>query len=293
MANVDRCTRYAEAGLCGNTRDNALKITRLDDSIRNLIFRGKDVNQIEAMLCNFSDKIKKVVSEKFGFECKKLSESSNNNKDGADLYTILPSGKRLVIEVKFGAYTDKAPGMGSFSKIFGTSVFTEALSNSRRKAWIEMIKLEYPDLSKQWMRTINTLNQAATEFNKMMAKNNHKLSKESQEFMEDYLLNNSGDYASHTDNYIRFEVSKDGKDIDDVMLVKKGGGTWYVEDIALMDQSDKKPRINIIIHNDTTNLLIKFTLNNKNSLHLKNPPITVRSKYMVNPPSFNAWIRNK
>ena len=59
MANVDKCTRYAEAGLCGNARDNALKIAGLDDSIRNLIFRGKGANQIEEMLSNFSDKIKK------------------------------------------------------------------------------------------------------------------------------------------------------------------------------------------------------------------------------------------
>lgn len=293
MADVDQCTRYAEAGLCGDAKGNSLKIARIDNSLRNIIFRGKSADQIETMLLSFSSKIKRTVSSKFGFPCDKLLASSDDNKDGADLYSIGPSGERVTIEVKFGSYTDKAAGMEAFSKIFDTTIFSDALSNNQRKAWQELVRNEYPDLSKQLKRTTDTLNKAATDFNELMARNGHKLSEKSQNFMEDYLLNNSGSYDSHTNNYIRFEVTKDGSDINDVMLVKKGCGSWRVEDIELMNPFDEKARINVFAYNDETNLQIKFTLNNKNDLHLKNSSIKIRSKYMLNSPSWNVWIRKK
>ena len=293
MANVDKCTRCAEAGLCGDAKNQALKIAKIDDKLRNRIFRGKDANQIEKMLTDFAKKVKKVVSRRFGFECKKLFASSNNNKDGADLYTIRPSGEKIIIEIKFGSYTDKAAGMKSFSKIFGTKIFSDTLSTTKRKEWQNKIKDEYPDFSKQSQRVVDTLNGAASDFNKLMAKNHHVLSKDLQEFMEDYLLNNSGSYDSHTDSYIRFEVNGDGTDIDDVALLQKGRGTWHVKDIALLDPANEDARINVFIYNDETNLQVKFVLNNKNDLTLKNSSIKVRSKYMVNSPSWNVWIREK
>jgi len=291
MADVDKCTRCAEAGLCSDARGNALKIALIDDSIRNLIFRGKSATQIEKMLTSFSAKIKKVVSEKFRFDCKQLYASSNNNKDGADLYAKDPSGKIITIEVKFGSYTDKGAGMEQFSTIFGTTVFSDALSNEQRKKWQKMVASEYPDLSYQLKRTRDTLNAAAVEFNELIAKNGYKLSRQSQEYMEDYLLNNSGSRSSHTDSYIRFEVSKDGSDINDVMLMEKGRGSWNIKKVIPMDPLDEKARINVFIYNIETNLQIKFVLSNKNNLDLPGSGIKIRSKYMLNSPSWNVWIK--
>ena len=293
MADVDKCTRCAEDGLCGDARKNALKISSINDNLRNLIFRGKNATQIERMLVSFSAKIKKVVSDKFGFDCDRLYASSNNNKDGADLYAKSPSGKMITIEVKFGSYTDKAAGMEAFSKIFGTDIFSDALSNAKRKSWQKMVLSEYPNLSLQLKRTTDALNAAVVDFNKLIAKSNYKMSLESQGYMEEYLLNNSGSRSSHTDSYIRFEVAKDGSDINDVALVEKGRGLWRVKKVLPMDSHDEKARINIFAYNDETNLEIKFTLNNKNDLHLPSSGIKIRSKYMLNSPSWNVWIRKR
>ena len=291
MVDVDQCSRYAEAGLCGDTAENAAKISMIDDGLRNIIFRNKSAYQIEQMLVSFSDEIKRTISTKFGFECNNLYASSNNNRDGADLFALSPAGEKITIEIKFGAYTDKAVGMSHFAKILGTTIFSDALSAEQRKKWQGLVINEYPDFSKQMARTTQTLNSAAAKFNALMEKNDYILSPDSQVFMEDYLLNNSGDYDSHTNNYIRFEVNRGGTEINDVVLVKKGCGTWRVDKVNPIDPNDGKARINVFAQNNVTNLQIKFTLNNKNDLHIQNTNIKVRSKYMLNSPSWNVWIR--
>lgn len=289
MADVDQCTRYAEAGLCKNTRENALKISKIPNSLRNIIFREKNVDQIERMLFSFSNTIKSTVSAKFGFSCQTLFASSDDNKDGADLYATMPNGNTITIEVKFGSYTDKAAGMGAFAQIFGTDVFSDALSNEVRKKWQSLVMGEFPSLSEQLTRTTNALNNAVDIFNKIMSSNNYILTEQSREYMEDYLLNNSGSYESHSNNYIRFEVNKSGSEIKDVMLVKKGCGKWHVKEVHKLDPNDEKSRVNVFVYNEDTNLQIKFTLNNKNDLKLKNG-IKIRSKFMLNSPSWNVWI---
>ena len=291
MVDVDQCSRYAEAGLCDNFAENATKISALDNSLRNIIFRNKSTEQIEQMLEAFSRKIKETVSARFGFECVELYPSSNNNRDGADLYALMPSDEKVIIEVKFGFYTDKAAGMAQFAKIFGTTIFSDALSIGQRRLWREMVAAEYPDLSRQMARTAQTLNSAVEEFNELMEKNGYVLSEESQMFMEDYLLNNSGNYDSHTKNYIRFEVNQKGTEINDVAIVQKGCGTWKVEKVEPVDFDRGKMRVNVFAQNDVTNLRIKFTLNNKNNLHIYNMGITIESKYMLNSPSWNVWIQ--
>ena len=113
MADVDQCTRYAEEGLCGNAKESALRIATIPDNLRNIIFRGKNAKQIEKMLDKFSGTIRESVSAKYGFICNSLKASSNNNKDGADLYYINSKTKEcIIIEVKFGSYTDKAAKYG-------------------------------------------------------------------------------------------------------------------------------------------------------------------------------------
>lgn len=101
MADVDQCTRCAEKGLCGNAKNSALKIAAIPDNLRNIIFRGKNAAQIQRMLEKFSKTIRESVSSEYGFVCKSLMPSSDNNKDGADLYCVNTlNGERITIEVK-------------------------------------------------------------------------------------------------------------------------------------------------------------------------------------------------
>lgn len=294
MADVDQCTRYAEEGLCGNARSSALRIITIPDSLRNIIFRGKNAAQIEKMLDKFSRTIRESVSAKYGFICDSLKASSNNNKDGADLYCINSRTKeRIIIEVKFGSYTDKAAGMGSFSQIFGTDIFTKTLSTDTRKQWITLTANEYPDLSKQSYRSSTALNHAVDIFNAEMSAKNYTLTESEQSFMEDYLLNNSGSYESKADNYMRFETDKNGSKIVEATPVIKGLGEWVVSKVNPINIEDDKSRVNVFVTNNKTGIEIKFVLNNKNDFKVKGTNIKIRSKYMVNSPSWNVWIRKK
>ncbi|MDO4889202.1 MAG: hypothetical protein Q4A25_00700 [Candidatus Saccharibacteria bacterium] len=294
MADVDQCTRYAEEGLCGNARRSALRIATIQDSFRNIIFRGKNATQIEKMLDKFSRTIRESVSAKYGFICDSLKASSNDNKDGADLYCINSRTKeRIIIEVKFGSYTDKAAGMGSFSQIFGTDIFTKTLSTDTRKQWITLTVNEYPDLSKQAYRSSAALNHAVDIFNAEMSAKNYTLTESEQSFMEDYLLNNSGSYESKADNYMRFETDKNGSKIVEATPVVKGLGEWVVSKVNPINIKDDKSRVNVFVANNETGIEIKFVLNNKNDFKVKGTNIKIRSKYMVNSPSWNVWIRKK
>lgn len=135
------------------------------------------------------------------------------------------------------------------------------------------------------------LNTAINTFNLEMAKKNNTLSAEEQAFMEDYLLNNSGSYESKTDNYLRFETDKKGLKIIEATPITKGLGKWTVAKVEPIDIDGNKPRVNIFVTNEETGIEIKFVLNNKNNLKIKGTNIEIRSKYMVNPPSWNIWIR--
>lgn len=294
MADVDQCTRYAEEGLCKDAKSNALKIVAIPNELRNVIFRNRNAAQIEKMLDKFSRTIRESVSAKYGFTCDSLEPSSNNNKDGADLYCINPKTKeRITIEVKFGSYTDKAAGMGSFAKIFGTDVFTKTLSTDARKQWITLVADEYPDLSKQSRRLSVALDQAVDIFNAKMLAKEYKLTRSEQAFMEDYLLNNSGSYESKSDNYMRFETKKNSSKIIEAMPVVKGLGEWIVDKVKPVDVIDDKSRVTVFVTNSKTGVKIRFVLNNKNNFEIKGTNIEVPSKYMINSPSWNVWIGRK
>lgn len=293
MANVDLCTRYAEEGLCFKTEENAEKIANLPIEIQNIIFRNKTALEITQMLNRFSNTIRATISEKYDFECVDLFPSSNDNRDGADLFCIHPETKeKITIEVKFGSYTDKAVGMVNFAKIFGTDIFSVALSIQARRMWSNLVGKEYANLAPQLTRLSETLNAAAESFNQTMSEKNYTLSPSEQAYMEDYLINNSGSYESKTENYLRFGTSPDGKKILLATPIQKGAGEWRVEPIEPLDfTTNPKARINVFLTNSETKTSIKFVLNNKNNFKLT-PTIKIPSKYMLNSPSWNVWIKS-
>ncbi len=291
MVNVDLCSRYAEEGLCFHTRENAEKIALLHDLERNVIFRGKTASEIEKMLRKFSQTIKQAVTRRYGFDCQEILPASNNNRDHADLYVDLPDSRgQLTIEVKFGSYTDKAAGMSNIARIFGTTIFTDALSVGVRKVWIGCISIEYPDMSKHQRRLFRVLNRTIDRFNDHLEQQGNCLTIEQQSYMEDYLLNNSGSYESKTDNYLRFETNGSGSRIIESVPITKNLGKWAVLPVEKMGFENESARVIIIVKNEVTGVKIKFLLNNKNDLRVKNTNIKIRSKYLVNSPSWNVWI---
>lgn len=289
MADVDLCVRYAELGLCSEPSLYALKICALPDSVKNIVFRGKTQAEIAEILVRFSDFIKKSFSEEYGFSCKSLNHESDNNREGADLYTVNPkTGTKITIEVKFGAHTDKAAGMENIERIFGTDVFTRALSLENRKKWREKLITEYPDMTEQKARTTTTLNRAISDFNLAMKEKNWLLSKKEQEYLEDYLFNHSGSYESCNDGaYIRFGINKTKMFV--ATPIEKERGYWQVLPVSQLDLDDEKSRVVIFAINPETHVKIKCVLNNKNNYHNKNLGV-IRSKYLVGPPSANIWV---
>lgn len=293
MVDVDLCSRLAEEGLCSDPQVSARKICELPDCYRVMIFRGKDETQITKMLEKYSQTIKESISAKYGFDCIELKPSSNDNRDHADLYCLSPvSGARIIIEVKFGFYTDKAAGMKQFTEIFGSPIFSNMLSKETRQKWISLIAGEYPNFEKHTHRLINAMNDSIEQFNEHLAAQNYVLTVEQQSYMEEYLLNNSGSYASHSENYMRFETTKNGDRIVEAVPIQKGVGKWKVVPVKTVSESAVKPRISVYVQNQTTGIEIKFILNNKNNYKSKSDGTKIPSKYMVNSPSWNIWIKH-
>lgn len=147
MADVDRCTREAELGLVGNPQQHADIIAHLDNSLRVRFFRNKNRDQIAQDLIRSKNEIISSIKNIFHVDSRykiNLHNSSDNNREGADLFCYLDDGTRLDIEVKFGAKTDHAIGMDAFSNIFGTSAFSAAASTEKRKIWKSLFAQEYP-----------------------------------------------------------------------------------------------------------------------------------------------------
>ncbi len=272
MANVDKCVREAENGLCGNIEIHANNIFKLPTSNKVILFKNKNIPYIINCLSSYQEYIKETIINIFykniNIDMKdiELKPSSDDNKDGADVFHILPNGKRIDIEVKFGSKTDKQIGQDSFMDIFGTDVFKKALSVSQRKEWVRLYKIDRND-ENQKKRLEDVLNAAVNEFNSK----NIKVSKE----LNNLIIDNSGDTSKTGDYYLQFnEVNGKFKLIHDHNFLKSAN--WTVDKIRKIDSNTK--RVNIFIRDINTQTKIKFVLNWKNNYKIKDIGISVAAR---------------
>ena len=292
MPNVDSCVREAEAGLCGNRMEHAQRIAAISNGLRTQIFRQKSVSEINKILQQCSETIRACVIDKFYSDDDTISiddivleSSSNNNRDGADLVHKLPDGKIISIEVKFGAQTDRNIGMNVFENIFGSKVFTNALSVSNRRSWLRAFDVDNSE-SNQFDRLYNTLNNAVDEFNAEQKKKNFKLTQEEQDYMENIIINASGssDFSDNYDYYLKFVL--DGEDFSSFSRMTTGVGSWIVQSVQKLSEDTK--RVNVFVNNYDTNTQIKYTLNWKNNYHYNGR--SLMAKLGFGSPSWNVWI---
>lgn len=290
--NVDECVREAELSLCGDIVEHALNITKLENPIRVSSFRNKNADEIINILTNCRDTIKRYIIAKYykdksyPLEKIKLNHTSDNNKIGADLYHILPSGEKIDIEVKFGAKTDRNIGMAIFDKIFGCAIFSKTLSVEQREKWKALfIKDESEKL--QFERLNNALNEAVKVFNDYQQKKNNILLDEEQDFMEDYILNSSGGYGTKSSkNFIKFIL--EGSELKDFKHIPTGIGHWIVQDVYPISSNCK--RINVYVMNYDTNIQIKYTLNWKNNYFISELNKKVPAKLGFGSSNWNVWV---
>lgn len=140
--NVDRCTRYAEAAMCGQMDLYARQIAEIaSESQKAKVFRHKSAIQVESILVRLSEEIRKSIIGKYysdrpgmRIENVLLTQSSDDNRAGADLFHDW-NGVPIAIEVKFGEETSRNIGMETFDRIFGTDVFSVATALGIRKEW--------------------------------------------------------------------------------------------------------------------------------------------------------------
>ncbi len=288
MANVDLCVRYAELGLCSNTFINAKKIFELDNKNKVKIFRNKTLKEVEDILLNCSKNIKIYINNNY-YNGKNnnilLNHENNNNKVGADLLHILPSNKIISIELKFGEETDKNIGMDKFNKIFSCDIFSKILSVEKRKKWIDLyFNKENMDENKQFKRLFNDLNNGIKIFNDFNKNKNWTLTKEEQDFMEENIINVSGDGKTKYDYYIKFLLND--SDFSSFSHITTGIGQWIIQEVDYLSNDIK--RVNVFVRNYDTNVEIKYTLNWKNNYKYKN--IVAKAKLGFGSSSWNVWI---
>lgn len=266
MANVDECVRLCEAALCSKLKENAEGIYKLPNTKKVLIFRNKGLSEIINILENCKETIQisllnefyqgELSNKKISFKDLILKKSSDNNKKGADLFHILPNGNIVDIEVKFGQKTDKAIGMKVFNEIFGNNIFSDILSSTQRVKWKKEFLINRDEV-KQINKLHNILNKGIEKFNNFNQNKNFTLSKKEQKFMEDLIINNSGDIHNKVNHYLRF-IIKDN-DFENIKKLPTGVGEWNILKVKKIEKDIK--RMNVFVINRTTNLQIKYTLN--------------------------------
>jgi len=289
MADVDKCVRECEAALCDGVELHAKNIFQLPAAQKVRLLRDKTEQQIITILKNCKQAIQiqiatEFYSNKIAFGDVKLEKSSNDNRDGADVFHKLPNGKIIDVEVKFGAETNKAIGMAQFTQIFGSNIFTEALNPSQRREWIELYK-QNPDSEAQLKRLADVLNVAIDKFNDLNFHKNYTLTSDEQLAMERVIINNSGDNRRQSDHYLKFIV--EGTSFRDLKKLPTGLGTWTILKVKKLDATTK--RLNVFVINQTTSLQIKYTLNWKNNYQIPGRG-KVSAKLGLGAPSWNVWV---
>ena len=289
--NVDQCTRYCEAAMCGNVQPYAERIHAIPDAYRVRIFRNKTQAQITEILYRLSGEIKKIVFSKF-YSCNDgytfqdvcLTQTGNNNREGADLiHRHKLTGEEINIEVKFGEKTDRNIGMKMFNKIFGNTIFLDALSMSIRKEWKERYYRER-DEEAQLRRLWAAINVAIENFNEFERSYDFILQPENQKLMEQEILNNAGD--GHINGKF-VKIILDGDSFNDLKSIPTGIGKWIVQEVKKIDGTEIK-RCNVFVHNYDTNVKIKFVLNWKNDYRIGE--IKAPAKLGLGSSNWNVWV---
>jgi len=288
MANVDKCVRECEEAICNDLHKHADNISRIPSNEQLLIFRDKNTEKIEMILKNCKETLQNHIIYKFYDNKLPIAKiifkpSSNNNKEGADVLHILPNGRIIDIEIKFGNATDKAIGMAQFADMFGTEIFSDILNVNERKKWV----YDYVGNKNNAAQIYNLsqiLNNAIIDFNNFNKTKSYILTNSEQLKLESVLINNSGDARRISDYYLKFKIDKDN--LREVKEIPIGIGSWVIGEVKQLDISNK--RVNIFLTNRTTNVHIKLTLNWKKSYKISSIG-KVPAKLGFGSQSWNVW----
>lgn len=292
--NVDQCTRYAEAAMCGQRDFYARQIAAISSEKQKAkVFRNKTSSQVESILVRLSEEIRKSIIGKYyrnspgtRIEDVVLTQSSDDNRAGADLFHDW-NGVPIAIEVKFGAETSRNIGMDTFDRIFGTDVFSVATSRMIRKEWERLFLDDGRDEQRQLERLWRAINGAIDKFNAFNENRGFVLPEQNQMYMEDTILNTTGD-GSFRGEFMKFVL--DGNDFSDFKRIPTRIGTWTIDRTERIDGCDIV-RCNVFVRNYDTNVEIKYVLNWKNNYPLNgNRADKVPAKLGLGSPSWNVWV---
>lgn len=291
--NVDQCVRHAEAAMCGNIAFHAAAIAAIQNESQKVrVFRQKTAEEIGQILLRLSEEIRKSIISKYypngGIKLDDvvLLQSSDNNKEGADLYHICGT-KRIVIEVKFGGETSRNIGMAMFERIFGTNAFTCATCLDVRKRWERLFVSEGRNTQLQFKRLWAAINGAVDAFNTLNESRSFVLPLANQEYMEKEILNTTGS-GGEQEEFMKFVL--DGESFDDFKKIPTGIGRWTIDRVHHVDGS-RVSRCNVYVRNYDTNVEIKYVLNWKNNHPLLGDVSDkVSAKLGLGTPSWNVWV---
>ena len=175
--------------------------------------------------------------------------------------------------------------MNKFNKIFSCDIFSKILLVNSRKKWIDLyFNKENQNEEKQFERLFIELNKGIKIFNEFNENKNWTLNKEEQKYMENTIINISGDGSIKYDYYLKFLLN--GDNFSSFSHITTGIGNWIIQKTKFLDNNIK--RVNVFIDNYDTNIEIKFTLNWKNNYKYQNK--TAKAKLGLGSSNWNVWI---
>jgi len=303
-SNVSLVTNLCEEAVAtgSDIKVIAKNISQINDSQRVVALRGLKEEEIEKILSEWKQSLRKLTAEKIGSDNFSIqSGNSGGNSADSDLVVIANDENVMNLETKFGAATNSAAGIQRVSSLINADAFT--LDNSEK---LELLNIYSKEGGKDEAAVIQKLDAKMRTYAEDFNSKNHTVN--SQEIYD--IVKSSGKKGN----------SQQVKDYS-IVNFRQNDGKGYISETEISLSEDEQWNVTAVVNSgtDTARLSYEFTttdgqkylkvlFNNKNSTYaIKNPDgslkivnkknyntdelIRIPSKLQMGTGSYNVWYK--
>lgn len=287
--NVSRATDLCEDALSTDSNIQEIAVILSEKPLKELptVFKRKNptTKQTEVMSAPEIASLLndwKVGLSKLYPNTKIESKNKGGNAAASDLVAISKNGDEQLIEAKFGAATNSAPGIKRVSSILGTECFSYS-SEEREK-----IKNLY--LNQGPEKALEKISADIESYAKTFNERSHEV--DSKAVFD--LIKSSGAEGNSNENddykIYTFGKSRGAGTIKEIPLSLRRDTEWTVK--AEPSIQEDSSRLNYIFTSKDGTKTIRLTYNNKNSNKIKDAngnTVRIPSKMFTGVGSYNVW----
>lgn len=276
--NISRATDLCEEAMesSSNIEEISRRLEATPDRERPVVLRKKTASQIGVILQDWQLGVAKLYQ---GAEI--VSNNDAGNGAASDLIAKYPDGRQSLIEAKFGAATNSAPGIKRVSEVLGTEAFS--IDDDARK---EVAAVYIAEGEKAAISMVAKKLQAYSE-----TFNSTEHTVDSKAVFDLICSSGAKGNSNDDDDYriYRFGVRNGMGTIKEIPLNLRRDTKWTVK--AEPSIQEDSARLNYYLTSEDGSKHIRLTYNNKNSAGLKvgGEIIKIPSKVCAGVGSYNVW----